>query len=102
MEAVPVAQVATETASTHVEQLTPWTSPRRRSTNMARSEQVPVRSGSEESAELFPGRDSDVSFDKSDPVNDRAWKGAGEKYSPQEPTSNLNMEAINQRAAPKK
>jgi hypothetical protein len=66
---------------------------------MARSENVPVRSGSEESAELFPGRDADVTFDRSDPVNERAWKGASEKYSPQEPTSNLNMEAINQRAA---
>ena len=65
---------------------------------MARSEKVPVRHGDEESAELFPGRDTDVSFDKSDPVNDRTWKGAREK----EPVSNLSMEAINQRAAPKK
>jgi hypothetical protein len=68
---------------------------------MARSEKVPVRHGSEESAELFPGRDTDVSFDKSDPVNDRAWKGAGEKYVPKEVASDLSMEAINQRAAPK-
>jgi len=30
---------------------------------MARSEKVPVRHGDEESAELFPGRDTDVSFD---------------------------------------
>jgi hypothetical protein len=51
---------------------------------MARSEKVPVRHGSEESAELFPGRDTDVSFDKSDPVNDRAWKGAEDKYVPRE------------------
>ena len=69
---------------------------------MARSEKVPVRHGDEESAELFFGRVTDVSFDKSDPVNDRAWKGAGEKYVPKEPVSNLSMEAINQRAAPKK
>ena len=69
---------------------------------MARSEKVPVRHGDEESAELFPGRDTDVSFDKSDPVNDRAWKGAGEKYVPKEVASDLSMEAINQRAAPKK
>jgi hypothetical protein len=68
---------------------------------MARSEKVPVRHSSEESAELFPGRDTDVSFDKSDPVNDRAWEGAGEKYVPKEVASDLNMESINQRAAPK-
>jgi hypothetical protein len=30
-----------------------------------------------------------------------AWKGAGEKYVPKEVTSDLNMESINQRAAPK-
>jgi hypothetical protein len=74
----------------------------RKEHHMARSEKVPVRHGSEESAELFPGRDTDVSFDKSDPVNDRAWEGTGEKYTPKEPVSNLSMEAINQRAAPKK
>ena len=67
---------------------------------MARSEKVPVRHGSEESAELFPGRDTDVSFDKSDPVNDRAWRGAAEKYVPKEPVSNLSIESINSRAAP--
>ena len=68
---------------------------------MARSEKVPVRHGSEEAADLFPGRDTDVAFDRSDPVNDRAWQGAGEKYVPGEPVSNLNMESVNQRAAPK-
>jgi hypothetical protein len=68
---------------------------------MAR-ERIPVRSGEEEALDLFPGRDADVTFDKSDPVNDRAWEGAGEKYVPKEPVSNLSMEAINQRAAPKK
>jgi hypothetical protein len=62
------------------------------------SENVPVRSGSDESADLFPGRDTDVSFDKSDPVNDRAWKGAGEKYAPREPASKLDIESINSRA----
>jgi hypothetical protein len=67
---------------------------------MARSERVPVRHGDEESAELLPGRDADVSFDKSDPVNDRAWKDAGEKFVPTEPASNLSIESINSRAAP--
>jgi hypothetical protein len=67
---------------------------------MARSEKVPVRHGSEESAELFPGRDTDVSFDKSDPVNDRAWKGAEDKDVPREVESNLSIESINSRAAP--
>jgi hypothetical protein len=67
---------------------------------MARSEKVPVRHGSEESAELFPGRDTDVSFDKSDPVNDRAWKGAEDKYVPREVESNLSIESINSRATP--
>lgn len=65
---------------------------------MARSEKVPVRSGSEESAELFPGRDSDVSFDKSDPVNDRAWQGAGDRYVPKEVASDLSIESVNSRA----
>lgn len=67
---------------------------------MARSEGVPVRDGDDESAELFPGRDTDVSFDKSDPVNDRAWQGAGEKYVPQGVESDLSIESINSRAAP--
>jgi hypothetical protein len=61
------------------------------SKTMARSEKVPVRHGDEESAELFPGRDTDVSFDKSDPVNDRAWKGAGDKYVPKEVETARNM-----------
>jgi hypothetical protein len=65
---------------------------------MARSENVPVRHEEDESAELFPG-DSDVSFDKSDVVNDRAWGAAG-KYSPKEPTSDLSIESVNQRAYP--
>jgi hypothetical protein len=64
---------------------------------MARSENVPVRSGEDESADLFPGRDSDASFDRSDPVNDRAW-GASEKYTPKEATSDLSIESVNQRA----
>jgi hypothetical protein len=66
---------------------------------MARSENVPVRHGHDESAELFSGRDTDVSFDRSDPVNDRAWKGAGEKYAPREPVSKLSIESINRRAS---
>jgi hypothetical protein len=67
-----------------------------------RYEKIPVRHGSEESEKLVPGRDADVTFDNSDPVNDRAWKGAGEKYSPQEPASNLSIETVNRRAAPVK
>jgi len=67
---------------------------------MARSENVPGRHGDEESADLFPGRDADVTFEKSDPVNGRAWKGAGEKYVPKEVESNLSIESINSRAAP--
>ena len=67
---------------------------------MARSENVPVRHGADESAELFSDRDSDLTFDKSDPVNDRAWKGAGEKYVPQEPNSALSIESVNSRAYP--
>jgi hypothetical protein len=49
---------------------------------------------------VFPGRDTDVSFDKSDPVNDQAWKGAGERYVPKEVESDLSIESINSRAAP--
>jgi hypothetical protein len=51
-----------------------------------RYDRIPVRHGDDESAELFPGRDKDVSFDRSDPVNDQAWEGAGEKYVPQYPS----------------
>jgi hypothetical protein len=61
-------------------------------------EDVPVRSVEDEALDLFPDRDSVERFDKSDPVNDRAWKGAGEKYAPREPVSKLNIESINSRA----
>jgi hypothetical protein len=36
---------------------------------MARNDKVPVRSPEEESAKLFPGRDTDISVDMTDAVN---------------------------------
>jgi hypothetical protein len=63
------------------------------------NEDVSVRSGEDESADLFPGRDSDAKFDRSDPVNDRTW-GSTEKYTPKKATSDLSIESVNQRAFP--
>lgn len=62
------------------------------------SENIPVRSSAEESADLFPGKESAVFFDTSDPVND----GVGfspDKYSPQYPGSSLSSEDVNSRAS---
>jgi hypothetical protein len=63
------------------------------------SEDIPVRSSAEESAELFAGKESTVSFDTTDPIN----AGLGfspEKYAPRGPVSKLDIESINSRAAP--
>jgi hypothetical protein len=67
-----------------------------------RYERIPSRLQEEELDDLGldPDRRQDIVFDTRDPVNDRAWKGAGEKHSPDDSGSPLSSENINSRASP--
>ncbi len=47
---------------------------------------MPVKSHEDESGELFREKDNSVSTPSSDPINDRAWEGLGEKYVPRYPS----------------
>jgi hypothetical protein len=49
---------------------------------MAKSDSVPVRSGEEESALLFPGRDADETVDMTDKVNAGAFSLKSPKKEP--------------------